>query len=86
LLRRSGRVSSISGSGPLRKKTMRRDLERRLRAVERKGSGGFEYWICESDGMVRSLSGELLTREEVEARARAHGKFCFFVSETDSRL
>ena len=36
--------------------------------------------------MVRSLSGELLTREEVEARARADGKFCFFVSKTDSRL
>jgi hypothetical protein len=65
---------------------MRRDLERRLRAIERKRSGGFEYWICDSDGMVRLSSGELLTREEVEARARAKGKFCYFPNETDSRL
>jgi hypothetical protein len=65
---------------------MRRDLERRLRAVERKGTGGYEYWICAGDGMVRGSSGELLTREEVEARARAAGKYCYFASETDSRL
>jgi hypothetical protein len=36
--------------------------------------------------MVRGSSGELLTREEVEARARAAGKYCYFASETDSRL
>jgi hypothetical protein len=65
---------------------MRRDLERRLRAVERKGTGGYEYWICEGDGMFLSSSGELLTREEVEARARAKGNICAFASKTDSRL
>jgi hypothetical protein len=65
---------------------MRRELERRLRAVERKGSGEIEYWICIGDGMVRNPSGDPLTREEVEARARAAGNVCYFASETDSRL
>lgn len=70
----------------IEKKTMRRDLERSLRAVERRGSGGHGYWFCAGDGMVRNFSGDLLTREEIEARARAAGKFCYFASETDSRL
>jgi hypothetical protein len=62
---------------------MRRDLERRLRAVERKGLGGFETWIHVGDGMVRSFSGEVLTREEAEARTRATGNFSHFISEGD---
>ena len=65
---------------------MRRDLERRLRAIEHKGSGRFEYWIYNRDGMVCSSSGGLLTREQAEARARAEGKFVYFASETDARL
>lgn len=65
---------------------MRHDLERRLRAVERKGSGGFEYWIGQGDGMVRGPSGELLTREEVETRRRTSGRLLFVVSAVDARL
>ena len=65
---------------------MRRDLERRLRAVEVAGSGGYEYWICQGDGMVRGRDGEQMTREEAEARARLTGTFIYFASKTDALL
>jgi hypothetical protein len=65
---------------------MRRDLEHRLRAVERKGSGGFEIWIYQRGGIVRGPHGEQMTREEAESRCRAAGKFAHFCSETDMRL
>jgi hypothetical protein len=65
---------------------MRRDLERRLRALEVAGSGGIEFWIYQSNGMVRGPKGEEMTREEAESQCRAAGKFAHFCSETDMRL
>jgi len=63
---------------------VRRDLERRLRAIELKRSAGFEYWICQRDGMVRGPHGEQMTREAAESRCRSAGKLAF--CETDMRL
>jgi hypothetical protein len=67
---------------------MRRDLERRLRAVELASARdhSVELWIDQGDGTVRGPSGELLTREEVEARNHTSGRFFFVVCETDARL
>ena len=65
---------------------MRPDLKRRLRAVEVAGSGGFELWIGQGDGMIRGPSGELLTREEVETRRRTSGRLLFVISAVDARL
>ena len=45
---------------------MRRDLERRLRAVEiaePARSIAIEYWIFEGDGMVSGPRGERMTRD-----------------------
>jgi hypothetical protein len=66
---------------------VRRDLERRLRAVEVADTraDGFELWIGQGDGTVRGPSGELLTCEELEARRRATGRFLFVISQTDAR-
>jgi hypothetical protein len=61
--------NSISGFGQLRQETMRRDLERRLRAVEAAGSGRIEIWVRRDDGLVRSPRGEQMTFEEAEALA-----------------
>jgi hypothetical protein len=79
-------VNSISGFERLRKKTVQRDLERRLRAVEVAGSGAIEFWIYQGDGMVRGPNGQQMTREEAESQCRAAGKFAHFCSETDMRL
>jgi hypothetical protein len=65
---------------------MRRDLERRLRAVELEGSRGYELWIHQGDGIVRGPSGSLLTCEELEIRRLVSGKLLFVMSETDARL
>jgi hypothetical protein len=37
---------------------MRRDLERRLRAVEVARPGGVEIWVDQGDGTVRGPHGE----------------------------
>jgi hypothetical protein len=65
---------------------MRRDLERRLRAVEAAGSAGIEIWIEQGDGTVRGPQGEQLTREEAEALARDAGTCLITISKTDARL
>ena len=65
---------------------MRRDLERRLRALEAARTGGFEIWVYQGDGIVRGPHGEHMTREEAEARCRASGKFAFFFTKTQMRL
>jgi hypothetical protein len=65
---------------------MRRDLERRLRAVEVAGSGRIEIWVRQDDGLVRSLGGEQMTFEEAEALWRAAGTIPVFFSETDLLL
>ena len=65
---------------------MRRDLARRLRAVEAAGSAGIEIWIKQADGTVRGPHGEQMTREEVDALARATGTCMITISESDARL
>jgi len=65
---------------------MRRDLERRLRAVEVAGSGGVEIWVDQGDGTVRGPDGEQMTGEEAEALARAAGSIPIFISEADAQL
>jgi len=65
---------------------MRRDLERRLRAVEIAGSGRIEIWVRQDDGLVRSPRGEPMTFEEAGALWRAVGTFPVFFSETDLDL
>jgi hypothetical protein len=47
---------------------MRRDLERRLRAVEivRPGANAGQVWIQQSDGMLRGPRGEIITRDAFE--------------------
>jgi hypothetical protein len=46
---------------------VRRELKRRLRAVELSGSGGIEIWIFQGDGTVRGPHGEQMMRKEAEA-------------------
>jgi hypothetical protein len=65
---------------------VRRDLERRLKAVEVAGSGGIEIWVRQGDGAVRGPRGEQMTLEEAETLARAAGKIPIIISETDARL
>ena len=65
---------------------MRRDLERRLRAVEVAGSGKIEIWVHQDDGLVRGPCGEPITFEEAEARWRAVGTIPIFASEADLSL
>ena len=65
---------------------MRRDLERRLRAVEVAGSGRIEIWVRQGDGLVRSPRGEQMTFEEAEALARAVGTIPVFIVEGDQDL
>ena len=65
---------------------MRRDLERRLRAVEAGGSADIEIWIEQGDGMVRGPHGEQMTREEVDALTRATGTCMITISEDDAQL
>ena len=65
---------------------MRRDLERRLRAVEVAGSGRIEIWVRQDDGLVRSPRGEQMTFEEAEALARALGTIPVFMVEGDQDL
>jgi hypothetical protein len=65
---------------------VRRDLERRLRAVEVAGSGGIEIWIDQGDGTVRGPHGEQTTREEAETLGRGAGTFPIFLGEIDARL
>ena len=79
-------MNSINGFGQSRKEIVRRDLERRLRAVEVAGSGGVEFWIYQGNGMVRGRKGQQMTREEAETQCRAAGKFAHFWSKTDMRL
>jgi hypothetical protein len=65
---------------------MRRDLERRLQAIEAAGSAGIEIWIEQDDGTVRGPRGEQMTHEEAEALGRATGKLTIVISETDAQL
>jgi hypothetical protein len=65
---------------------MRRDLDRRLRAVEVAGSAGIEIWIEQGDGRVRGPRGEQMTREEAEALGHAACTFPIFLSEIDAQL
>ena len=65
---------------------MRRDLDRRLRAVEVAVSGRIEIWVHQDDGLVRSPRGEPMAFEEAEALWRAVGTFPVFLSETDLDL
>jgi hypothetical protein len=47
---------------------VRRDLKRRLRAIDVTGAkSGIEIWIGQGGGMVRGPRGEQMTREEAEA-------------------
>jgi hypothetical protein len=48
---------------------VRRELERRLQAVEtaRAGAGTVEVWIEQSDGFLRGPRGEVITMNEFEA-------------------
>jgi hypothetical protein len=48
---------------------MRRDLERRLRAIEiaRAGANFGGVWIEQRDGMLRAPWGETMTRDAFEA-------------------
>jgi hypothetical protein len=50
---------------------MRRDLERRLQAVEaaRIGTSIVEVWIEMADGMMRNPRGEMISRDEFELRS-----------------
>jgi hypothetical protein len=65
---------------------VRRDLERRLRAVEIAGSAGIEIWIEQGNGTVRGPHGEHLTREEADALACATSTFRITISEDDAKL
>jgi hypothetical protein len=65
---------------------MRRDLERRLRAVEVAGSGRIEVWVRQDDGLVRSPRGEPMTFEEAEALWRAVGTIPVVIVEGDQDL
>ena len=65
---------------------MRRDLERRLRAVEVAGSGRIEIWVRQDDGLVRSPGGEQMTFEEAEALWDAADTIPVVLSETDLDL
>jgi hypothetical protein len=65
---------------------MRRDLVRRLRAVELAGSGRIEIWIVRDDDTVRGPRGEQMTFEEAEALARALGTNPVFILEEDQDL
>lgn len=65
---------------------MRKDLERRLRAVEVAGSGRIEIWVRQGDGLVRGPRGEQMTFEEAEALGRAVGTIPVFFSEIDMHL
>jgi hypothetical protein len=65
---------------------VRRDLERRLRAVEVAGSGGIELWYAQDDGTVRGPNGERMTHEEAEALWLATGKIPIVISELDANL
>jgi hypothetical protein len=65
---------------------MRRDLERRLRAVEVAGSGTTGIWVHQDDGLVRSPRGEQMTFEEAEALWRASGAIPILLSEEDLDL
>jgi len=66
---------------------VRRDLKRRLRAIEVAGAkSDIEIWIGQGGGMVRGPHGEQMTREEAEALGRATGRRLFFISEVDARL
>jgi len=65
---------------------MRRDLERRLRAVEVAGSGRIEIWVHQDDGLVRSPRDERMTFEEAEALWRAVGTIPIFLTEADLNL
>jgi hypothetical protein len=48
---------------------VRRDLERRLRAVEVAGSGGIEIWFEQGDGTVCGPHGVRMTREEADCES-----------------
>ena len=65
---------------------MRRDLERRLCAIERLKPRGFELWVWRGDGTVRGPQGQVMTQEEAEALTRVSGKSAFFISEADARI
>ena len=65
---------------------MRRDLERRLRAVEVAGSGRNEIWVRQEDGLVRSPRGEQMTFEEAERLWRTVGAIPLLISEADLDL
>jgi hypothetical protein len=65
---------------------MRRDLERRLRAVEVAGSGRIEIWVRQDDGLVRSPGGAQMTFEEVEALWGAADTIPVLFSEGDLDL
>ena len=65
---------------------MRRDLERRLRAVEVAGSGRIEIWVRQNDDLVRNPRGEQMTCEEAEALCRVVGTIPIFLTETDLNL
>jgi hypothetical protein len=65
---------------------MRRDLERRLRAVEVAGPGRIVISVHQKDGLVRGPRGEQMTTEEAETLWRAVGKIPVFFSEADANL
>ena len=65
---------------------MLRELERRLRAVERAVSGGQDICYEQDDGGVVNYLGERMTREQAEARARAAGSTLIVLYESDRYL
>jgi len=65
---------------------MRRDLERRLRAVEVAGSGGLVVLFERDDATVRGPYGEQLTREDAAALWRATGKIPIVISKHGANL
>jgi hypothetical protein len=62
---------------------VRKDLERRLRAVEAARTGGIEFWVSQGDGTYRGPQGEQITGSKAEVRCRRAGKLLFFCTQAD---
>jgi hypothetical protein len=65
---------------------MRRDLERRLRALEVAGSGRIVVCTEQGDGRVAGPHGEQVTWAEAEALWRAIGRILIVISKHDANL
>src|SRR5262249_16215369 len=81
-------ANSIRDFRRLKRETMRRNLEQRLRYAELTGAqtGGIQIWIEQGDGPLRDLHVAETTRNAAEAVASAAGMVTIFLSEDDARL